>query len=83
MDISQLTAYTNRVINDGEITRDEAKELLTFNDEDTPLLLAMADKIRRFSAAMMSTAVPSSAVVQADVPKIAASAPNPVITIQA
>lgn len=48
MDISQLTAYTNRVINDGEITRDEAKELLTFNDEDTPLLLAMADKIRRF-----------------------------------
>ena len=81
MDISQLTAYTNRVINGGEITRDEAKELSTTKIRLYYWLWPIKSAV--FSAAMMSTAVPSSAVVQADVPKIAASAPNPVITIQA
>ncbi len=39
--------YAQKVLNGGEITREEAIELIHTSDEDTMLLLAMADKIRR------------------------------------
>lgn len=47
MDFSTLTAYTQRVIDGGDITPDEARQLITLADDDTPLLLALADKIRQ------------------------------------
>ena len=47
MEISKLSAYTQRILGGGEITPEEALELLTVNDEDTPLLAAFADKIRQ------------------------------------
>lgn len=39
--------YAEKVIAGGEITQEEAIELIHTSDEDTMLLLAMADKIRR------------------------------------
>ena len=47
MEISKFSAYTQRILAGGEITPEEALELLTVNDEDTPLLAAFADKIRQ------------------------------------
>lgn len=46
MDTLQLLTYTQRILNGGSLTFDEALALLTLNDDETPLLLAMADKIR-------------------------------------
>lgn len=47
MDISTLLSYTERVIQGGQITPQEAEELITVSDKDTPMLLAMSDKIRQ------------------------------------
>lgn len=47
MNLSTLASYTEKIINGGNIMQDEAKKLITLPDEDTPLLLAMADKIRQ------------------------------------
>lgn len=49
MDIncSQIIELANKVLDGGEITREEAEALIHTKDEDTMLLLAMADKIRQ------------------------------------
>lgn len=47
MELSTLISYTERVINGGAITPKEAENLITCSDEDTPIVLAMADKIRQ------------------------------------
>lgn len=43
----QIIALANRVLAGGEITVDEAKALIRTSDDDTMVLLAMADKIRQ------------------------------------
>lgn len=43
----QIIKWTERILNGGEITEDEAKAIIRTKDEDTMLLLAMADKIRQ------------------------------------
>ena len=49
MDIncSQIIAIAERILEGGEITREEANALIHTKDEDTMLLMAMADKIRQ------------------------------------
>ena len=47
MDIETLTAWTTRVLEGGALTHAEAETLITVSDADTPLLLALADRIRQ------------------------------------
>lgn len=47
MDLSTLVTYAQRVIDGGEITPQEAQQLIAVSDDDTPMLLALADKIRQ------------------------------------
>ena len=42
-----IIELTDRVLNGGEVTRKEAERLINVSDDDTMLLLAMADKIRQ------------------------------------
>ena len=42
-----ILEYAQKVLEDGELTQDEAIELINVSDADTMLLLAMADKIRQ------------------------------------
>lgn len=43
----EVISLAEKVLNGGEITEEEAKRLIRTKDEDTMLLLAMADKIRQ------------------------------------
>lgn len=43
----QILKWTEKVLNGGAITEEEAKALIRTKDEDTMLLLACADKIRQ------------------------------------
>ena len=43
----EIIRLAEKVMNGGEITEEEAKKLIRTKDEDTMLLLAMADKIRQ------------------------------------
>ena len=43
----EIIRLANKVLDGGEITREEAGRLIRTKDEDTMLLLAMADKIRQ------------------------------------
>lgn len=43
----QILKITDRILDGGEITEEEAKALIRVTDEDTMLLLACADKIRQ------------------------------------
>lgn len=43
----EIIAYAQRILDGGEITPKEAEELIHVSDEDTMILLAMADKIRQ------------------------------------
>lgn len=47
MTISSLYAYAEKVLSGQDITPEEATELINLSDADTPLLLALADKIRQ------------------------------------
>lgn len=47
MNISTLQSYTEKVLQGGDITQSEALELISLPHDNTPLLLAMADKIRQ------------------------------------
>lgn len=47
MNISTLQSYTEKVLQGGDITQLEALELISLPQDNTPLLLAMADKIRQ------------------------------------
>lgn len=42
-----IIEYAEKVLKGGEITREEAVELINVPDQDTMLLLAMADRIRQ------------------------------------
>lgn len=42
-----IIAYAQKVLDGGEITREEAVQLIHTSDDDTMILLAMADKIRQ------------------------------------
>ena len=42
-----IIELTDKVLNGGEVTREEAERLINVSDDDTMLLLAMADKIRQ------------------------------------
>lgn len=42
-----ILEYAEKVLNGGEITQEEAEALINVSDDDTMLLLAMADKIRQ------------------------------------
>lgn len=43
----QIIDWADRILEGGEITEDEAKALIRTSDDDTMVLLAMADKIRQ------------------------------------
>ena len=43
----KILSITDRILNGGEITKEEAVELIHTPDEDTMILLAMADKIKQ------------------------------------
>lgn len=43
----EIIAYAQRILDSGEITPKEAEQLIHVSDEDTMILLAMADKIRQ------------------------------------
>ena len=43
----KILTIANRIMNGGEITKKEAIELIHTSDDDTMILLAMADKIRQ------------------------------------
>lgn len=45
--MENILSYAKRVLDGGEISYDEAVELIHTSDEDTMVLLAMADKIRQ------------------------------------
>lgn len=47
MKIAELCSYAEKVLSGGEITPEEGERLITLPDTDTPLLLALADKIRQ------------------------------------
>ncbi len=47
MHIHTLLAITERILQNGSITPEESTELISLPDQETPLLLAMADKIRQ------------------------------------
>lgn len=47
MNISTLQSYTEKVLQGGDITQLEALELISLPQDNMPLLLAMADKIRQ------------------------------------
>ena len=76
MEISKLSAYIQRILGGGEITPEEALELLTVNDEDTPLLAALPIKYDNIFAVTMSIAalLPQPGPVNAQ--KTAVSVPN-------
>ena len=42
-----IIEVADKVLNGGEVTRVEAERLINVSDDDTMLLLAMADKIRQ------------------------------------
>ena len=44
---AEIIRLAEKVMDGGEITPEEAKSLIRTKDEDTMLLLAMADKIRQ------------------------------------
>ena len=44
---AEIIRLAEKVMDGGEITQEEAKSLIRTKDEDTMLLLAMADKIRQ------------------------------------
>ena len=44
---AEIIRLAEKVMDGGEITQEEAKKLIRTKDEDTMLLLAMADKIRQ------------------------------------
>lgn len=44
---AEIIKLAEKVMDGGEITEEEAKKLIRTKDEDTMLLLAMADKIRQ------------------------------------
>lgn len=79
----EIIAYAQRILDGGEITPKEAEELIHVSDEDTMILLAMADKIRqKFSG----NEVDLCAIVNArsgKCLKTVNSAPNRLITKQA
>ena len=43
----KILTIANRIMHGGEITKEEAIELIHTSDDDTMILLAMADKIRQ------------------------------------
>lgn len=43
----KIVSYANRILQGGEITKEEGIELINTSDDDTMILLAMADKIRQ------------------------------------
>ena len=47
MKIAELCSCAEKVLSGGEITPEEGERLITLPDTDTPLLLALADKIRQ------------------------------------
>ncbi|WP_301860085.1 biotin synthase BioB [uncultured Megasphaera sp.] len=47
MELQTISAYTCKVLNGEDITPAEGEELISLSDADTPVLLAMADTIRR------------------------------------
>lgn len=79
----EIIAYAQRILDGGEITPKEAEELIHVSDEDTMILLAMADKIRQNSAATKLTFVRLLTHVPANALKTVNSAPNRLITKQA
>ena len=44
---NMIMSLADKVLQGGEITRQEAEQLIAVSDDDTMLLLAMADKIRQ------------------------------------
>ena len=53
----EIIAYAQRILDGGEITPKEAEELIHVSDEDTMILLAMAIKFVKNSAATKLTFV--------------------------
>lgn len=78
----QILKWTEKVLNGGELTEEEARALIRTRDEDTMLLLACADKIRqKFSG----RSVDLCAIINArsgSCRKTANSVPSLLVTIQ-
>ena len=58
--MQKIIALAEKVLNGQDITKEEAEFLINVSDDDTMLLLAMADKIRQNMPAMLLIAVQSS-----------------------
>ena len=70
-----IIEVADKVLNGGEVTRAEAERLINVSDDDTMLLLAMADKIRQKYNGNTAAAVAAR--------KTANSARSPLIIIPA
>lgn len=78
----EIIRLAEKVMDGGQITPEEAGRLIRTKDEDTMLLLAMADKIRQNSAAAPWISAPSSMREAGTARKTASSAPSPAGTGQ-
>ena len=74
--MQKIIALAEKVLNGQDITKEEAEFLINVSDDDTMLLLSMADKIRQKYA---GDAVDCCAIINAV--KTASSAHNPHIII--
>lgn len=74
--MQKIIALAEKVLNGQDITKEEAEFLINVSDDDTMLLLAMADKIRQNMPAMLLTAVQSSTAVAVNAARTASSAHN-------
>ena len=76
-----IIEVADKVLNGGEVTRAEAERLINVSDDDTMLLLVMADKIRQ---KYNGNAVDCCAIINGRsgrCPEIANSARSPLIII--
>ena len=79
--MQKIIALAAKVLNGQDITKEEAEFLINVSDDDTMLLLAMADKIRQNMPAMLLIAVQSSTAAAVNAARTASSAHNPHIII--
>ena len=76
--MQKIITLAEKVLNGQDITKEEAEFLINVSDDDTMLLLAMADKIRQKYA---GDAVQSSTAAAVNAARTASSAHNPHIII--
>ena len=79
--MQKIIALAEKVLNGQDITKEEAEFLINVSDDDTMLLLAMADKIRQKYAGDAVDCCAIINVVAVNAARTASSAHNPHIII--